>query len=671
MRLTLPLLLTGLLAVGLAGCGDDDSPGSPSGNNSSSPSETQTDPLEKFDSDDSFDDFMAAIEDERSGGGGAGGNNQDSMNGDDFADDGAAPEQDAGASDDPDNEDITNTQEEGVDEGGIVKNIGDYLIVLRQGALYSVDVSESGDTHQVDGIEVAGEEALNQGVWYDEMLVRGNRIFVVGYRYGIQLEGSSSSPWGWFSGATEISSFSIDDDGGLERGDSHFFQSNDYFSGSNYASRLVDDELIFYMPWSLPWGFEGSPSEALPRVLHHQGDNQFVTGDPLFSATDIIQPVDTPWSPVFHTVTQCQLGDDLDIDCQARSLISDWSREFYVSTENIFLSVGDHVYSMPLQGDDAKVHSVVGQPIDQFSFRQVDDTLYLATTRSVTIDDDDDDDDDSDVGDDDVSNSSDGVVTDDEYWGGGGGATMERRLEMLALPLSEFDNQGEQSLEDKITLISDDVDSMWWMNNRHVDGWYIAGDGTDLYAYELDSGITHDFELDGDVTRIENAPGVGALVVQSDWDWDAGSDLIVDTLVLDGSSAEVVEGTVMEDMMEGESRSHGFFFRPDDKGGIFGLPILNLTSDYGWWGSGAANIGFFRTHLDGSIELQGIVSSTDEAGGECVTSCIDWYGNTRPIFLFGRIYALMGSEFVEVVLTESGADDVGDRVYLSMGDDQD
>jgi hypothetical protein len=28
-------------------------------------------------------------------------------------------------------------------------------------------------------------------------------------------------------------------------------------------------------------------------------------------------------------------------------------------------------------------------------------------------------------------------------------------------------------------------------------------------------------------------------------------------------------------------------------------------------------------------------------------SCVDWYGNTRPIFYRDRLFALMGSEFVE------------------------
>ena len=31
----------------------------------------------------------------------------------------------------------------------------------------------------------------------------------------------------------------------------------------------------------------------------------------------------------------------------------------------------------------------------------------------------------------------------------------------------------------------------------------------------------------------------------------------------------------------------------------------------------------------------------------CVASCADWYGNARPIFWRGRVFALMGYELVE------------------------
>lgn len=39
---------------------------------------------------------------------------------------------------------ITNNQEAGIDEGGIVKKLGNYLLVLRSGTLYSIALREGG-----------------------------------------------------------------------------------------------------------------------------------------------------------------------------------------------------------------------------------------------------------------------------------------------------------------------------------------------------------------------------------------------------------------------------------------------------------------------------------------------------------------------------------------------
>ena len=40
------------------------------------------------------------------------------------------------------------------------------------------------------------------------------------------------------------------------------------------------------------------------------------------------------------------------------------------------------------------------------------------------------------------------------------------------------------------------------------------------------------------------------------------------------------------------------------------------------------------------------------SGYECEVSCVDWYGNARPIFTGGRYLALMNSELVEGELAD-------------------
>jgi hypothetical protein len=36
----------------------------------------------------------------------------------------------------------------------------------------------------------------------------------------------------------------------------------------------------------------------------------------------------------------------------------------------------------------------------------------------------------------------------------------------------------------------------------------------------------------------------------------------------------------------------------------------------------------------------------------CRTSCMDWYGNARPLFVRGRVIALLGYELVEGTLDD-------------------
>lgn len=610
----------GVLWLGLNGAEGSDGPRLFFGFGSSS-SQAYEDPskMERFDSDEEMAAYMTEIlrrEEERRA--------QYEEDGDYMmVQESAEPMAASADSEAPANEEITNVQEAGVSEGGIVMNVGDHLVMLRRGRLYTVDVAHSGEARAIDSMRVAPTEELNSRVWYDEMLVRGDRIYVVGYRFGARIFDGDRRR-GNFSGATEITSFTIDKEGALSRGKSTFFESHDYFSGSNYASRLVDGQLIFYMPYRNLRASMDEPIPQFPRFLEYEGGNRFAATEPIFEATDVVRPVEMPERPTFHTVMRCDLPDDMSLDCEATSLLSGWGREFYVSPKRVFLWSGDHVLAISQSDGTAKAHAVHGRPINQFSFSERDGSLRVAVT---------------------------------------GG---RRGLELLDLPLSDFDRYGQQSVSERATLITGKVRGGWGLQNRHVDGWYLAGSQEGLFAHHIESQTTKHFpvdeRLDGHgarVSRIEAAPGIGAIVAYEDR--SRQGDLVLNTLRL-GRSAEIVSGTTMENMAIGESRSHGFFFRPDEQGGTFGLPVIGSSG--GWWGSGASNIAFFRADRGGDIDLRGTISSSTDAGGTCETSCIDWYGNTRPIFLRDRVYALMGSEFVEVEITEEDAREKGTRVML-------
>ena len=43
----------------------------------------------------------------------------------------------------------------------------------------------------------------------------------------------------------------------------------------------------------------------------------------------------------------------------------------------------------------------------------------------------------------------------------------------------------------------------------------------------------------------------------------------------------------------------------------------------------------------------GVTRHDEPRDYRCEVSCVDWYGNSRPIFTRGRIFALMGTDLVE------------------------
>lgn len=47
------------------------------------------------------------------------------------------------------------------------------------------------------------------------------------------------------------------------------------------------------------------------------------------------------------------------------------------------------------------------------------------------------------------------------------------------------------------------------------------------------------------------------------------------------------------------------------------------------------------------VPLGKLDAHADEGNDACRTSCVDWYGNARPLFVDGRIFALLGYELVE------------------------
>jgi hypothetical protein len=149
------------------------------------------------------------------------------------------------------------------------------------------------------------------------------------------------------------------------------------------------------------------------------------------------------------------------------------------------------------------------------------------------------------------------------------------------------------------------------------------------------------------VDRLE-VLGTGAAVIGSD-----GADLHFSALSLQGEPA--VRGHyVQPSATQGETRSHGFFFKPDGAGGgVLGLPLRHQGGAWQHLRYGSAEVLYLGVDAQLNLSRLGALAAEDETRDDgCQASCVDWYGNARPLFYRVRIFALLGYELVEGQLQE-------------------
>lgn len=512
-------------------------------------------------------------------------------------------------------ESITNVQTQGVDEGDIVKNAGDYLIVLRRGRLFSIRVGDDG-LRPVASVDAYAPGSSPNGTWYDEMLVSGRDVIVIGYSYE--------------RGGTEIGLFELGDDGGLRHRDTYQLRSGDYYSQRNYASRLIGRQLIFYAPVPV---YLNEPESHLPALRHWRPDAQVADFKRILPASriyDALDPTSDDYSLVLHTVSVCDLGA-AELNCRATAVLGDRSREFYVAQDAVYVWVSSQtgkpgasssVFRMPLDGGAPSALRASGSPIDQMSFLQRDGYLNVL-----------------------VGSDYDGhaMWRDDAKAG---------ELALLRVRLDEFGDASARTGPEHYRPLPGLSAGYGSMQNRYVGDWLLVG----AAPYQHDERNTAStvlalryasrapaqvLALPHAVGRIE-ALGRDALLVGS-----SGRDLHFSALRL-GDQAAHAGRFVYPGVAEGDQRTHGFFYRPSaDDTGIAGLPILRADArDYA--APGQASVVYLRNRALRLSRMGQLDARTSPAVDDgCQVSCVDWYGNARPIFLGDRVFALLGYELVE------------------------
>jgi hypothetical protein len=535
-----------------------------------------------------------------------------------------AAEKDASAAADS----VTNVQHAGVDEGGIVKVHGDHLIILRRGRLFTVRIADR-DLAPVSSADAFGPDVDPGGAWYDEMLISGNTIAVIGYSYA--------------RGGTEVGLFEVSHSGQLTYKATYHLRSNDYYSSRNYASRLIGSKLVFYSPLYLNL-HGGDPYTGFPALRRWRPGATPAEFKSIAPATRIYrtdEPLDPFAGVALHSVSVCDLARP-ELDCESSAVMGPPGRVFYVSPTSVFVwttswqrspegaTTRSSVFRIPLDGAAPSALKTAGSPIDQFSFLEGDDGMLNVLVRS--------------------NGRGDGMWAAEMNAGD---------LALLRVPLASFSDGRDSAPREAYRSLP--KPNGYALQSRYVGDYLLYGAGSGwhrpqatahsrLYAVRYaQRGDAQALSLVHAVDRIE-ALGTNAIAVGSD-----GKDLHLTSLRL-RRTAGTVDRYTRKDAAQGETRSHGFYYKPEgDDGGLLGLPIVGNGESAGRQLRRESAALLYLRNRDLRFSELGTLDSRPGAAERddgCRASCVDWYGNSRPLFLRNRVFALMGYEIVEGVVTD-------------------
>lgn len=517
---------------------------------------------------------------------------------------------------------ITNVQHAGVDEGGLVKRHGEHLVILRRGRLFTVRIGDDR-LEPVAAVDAFGPGLEPAGAWYDELLVWGDTAVVIGYSYR--------------RGGTEIGLFDIAEDGALTHRGTWHLRSNDYYSSRNYASRLIGSRLVLYTPLVVN-PLSGDPFAQFPAMSKWTGGATRQDFRRIAPATRIYRstgPLDPRHGIALHTVTSCDLAQP-ELACESTAVLGAPGRVFHVSGDAVYVwttgwrrgpahtGAASALFRMPLDGEPPTALQVSGSPVDAFSFLEGADGHLNVLVRA--------------------HGRGEGM------WAAEAAADD---LALLRVPLAAFSDGSEAAPREAYRRLP--RPSGHAVHNRFVGDYLLYGAGAGwhrarrvlqapLFAVRYaDDAPVAEVTLAHGVDRIE-ALGRDAVVIGSD-----GRDLHFTTVQL-GAAPHAVDRYTRTGAAQGETRSHGFFYRAlDDNGGLIGLPVIGGRQPAARQLTRPSSAVLFLSQRALALEPLGALAAGPRAAVDdgCRASCVDWYGNSRPVFVQRRVFALMGYELIE------------------------
>ncbi len=559
-----------------------------------------------------------------------------------------------------DGSNITNTQVASVDEGDIVKLIGEYLLVLQDGRIFAVHYPTMTLTDRQDVYRKDEDGDPIGADWYDEMLVQGDQIIVTAYSYE--------------DDASEITVLRLDQETGkVEPRGVFLISSDDYYDVDNYATRIVGDKLIIHTPYEADDLVSRRNRPVIRRWTNAEDfyDNEG-EGRQVLRAQDIYRPVFGVSEPWIHSISVCPLSDVIErgLRCETTGFIGTELAEMYVAGDAIYLwhsalgadeqswtdcTIGTPspdfgevppaaIYRLPIGSGEVEVLGARGLPIDQFSM-DAQGNRFRA-----------------------LSNFFHHACSDDE---------LPKSFALLNASQGQFRDRYIPAREREFANLPSMMTSS--VENRFVGDWVVYG-GRDRYSRRPPrneeaskralSNVVHAVPIDDPDNA--QAIAIGHTLVRLERMGDAAfiangyvdrSGLRVSYVGLGDheNSTGVRSSAFLPGRYESESRSHAFNATYTLGGdGTLGVPTVQRTEQSGgyWWYSDVSDLSFINFTGEGILADAGVIAATPEnqvqtgAGYECDISCIDWYGNARPIFLGGRVYGLMATELVEADMVD-------------------
>lgn len=539
---------------------------------------------------------------------------------------------------------LTNNQVGGVDEGGVVKRLGDRVIVLRDGRLFILNIGQGDAATPILESRVDLYESPDEGTWFDELLIDGNRIVVIGYSYQYN--------------ASSYSVLELEEDGSVRNIGRFLIASEDYFDGRSYAARMINGALVFEVPIDLYQFRSGDEDELAPYFFNPDVDEDgLIDGrTPLFSAAEIYRPLmDESW-PIVQAIIRCEVDalvqSGPQTACNSVAFVTNEDGELYVGPDHAYFWSNSSLHPASREphcraNDDLRDDPV---PVYRLEFETM--TLSVVSVRSM--------------------------VADPTWMGEQGGRffglgyAVARACAGSALPTdlalsltqiepSEFGSDLAETTPVDGRILPTPFEMGRFPVRFFGDTLIYGGTPTHLVRRRSggNAGALVMVDLSGNVTdrvlsiphRVERiepagtkyAMGIGAA---SSWETpEIGFTAIPFAPQFDALQTEIVEGRFVS-----ERRSHAYnattYGLFDDV--LMGLATFEPTEDR----RRQANSGISFLTLEGDeLHSLGAVDPINSEPGEsyvCEVSCTDWYGVTRAFFMSGRAFALTDAELIEV-----------------------